>query len=86
MKRTQIYLQESQKAELDALAKQTDKSLAEVIREAIDLYIIENTKKTDVPFLQTSGLWQSRNDIHDSIEYVNTLRSAMDSHMEVEKT
>ena len=37
MKRTQIYLQESQKEELEKLAAQKGKALAELIREAVDI-------------------------------------------------
>ena len=37
--RTQIYLTKRQRAKLDALARREDKSLAELIREAVDLYL-----------------------------------------------
>lgn len=37
--RTQIYLTKRQRARLDALAKREDKSLAELIREAVDIYL-----------------------------------------------
>ena len=37
--RTQIYLTESQRAKLDELGRREDKSLAELIREAVDLYL-----------------------------------------------
>jgi len=37
--RTQIYLTERQRARLDELGRQEDKSLAELIREAVDLYL-----------------------------------------------
>jgi len=37
--RTQIYLTKEQRAKLDALAKREDKTLAELIREAVDRYL-----------------------------------------------
>jgi len=37
--RTQIYLTKSQRDKLDELGRQEDKSLAELIREAVDLYL-----------------------------------------------
>jgi metal-responsive CopG/Arc/MetJ family transcriptional regulator len=42
--RTQIYLTREQRAKLDALAKREDKSLAEVIREAVDRYLEEEPR------------------------------------------
>ena len=37
--RTQIYLTKEQRAKLDALGKREDKTLAELIREAVDRYL-----------------------------------------------
>ena len=37
--RTQIYLTEVQRAELDALRRRDGKTLAEVVREAVDAYL-----------------------------------------------
>ncbi len=82
MKRTQVYLKESQKKELGLLAEQMGKSLAELVREAVDMYIVGNRKSMDESILQTSGLWQSRDDIPDSVEYVNSLRGEMNNHLE----
>lgn len=80
MKRTQIYLKESQKEELDKLAVQRGKALAELIREAIDMYIVENKLKTDDHIIETSGLWKNRNDI-DSVGYVNSLRNELNTRL-----
>ncbi len=81
MKRTQIYLHESQKEELDKLAAQKGKSLAELIREAVDMYVIENKIKTEENIIETSGLWKNRDDI-DSGEYVNSLRNELNTRLE----
>lgn len=38
--RTQIYLTATQRAELDALRRRDGKTLAELVREAVDAYLI----------------------------------------------
>ena len=42
--RTQIYLTREQRAKLDALAKREEKTLAELIREAVDRYLEEQRR------------------------------------------
>lgn len=81
MKRTQIYLRESQKDELDKLAAQTGKALAELVREAVDNYIAEKKITTENVLEQTSGLWKDRDDINSG-EYLDRLRSDMDKRLE----
>ncbi len=82
MKRTQIYLQESQKEELDKLAVQKGKALAELIREAVDNYITKNKlSKTEDHIIETSGLWKNREDI-DSGGYVDGLRNELTKRLE----
>ncbi len=44
--RTQIYLTKEQRAKLDELARREDKSLAQLIREAVDRYL--ETERPDV--------------------------------------
>ena len=39
--RTQIYLTKEQRAKLDALCRREEKTLAELIREAVDRYLEE---------------------------------------------
>lgn len=80
MKRTQIYLQESQKEELDKLSVQKGKALAELIREAVDMYIVENKLKTEDYIIETSGLWKNRDDI-DSDEYIDSLRNELNTRL-----
>ena len=45
--RTQIYLTGEQRERLDELAKREGKSLAQLVREALDRYLQEETKPTD---------------------------------------
>jgi predicted DNA-binding protein len=81
MKRTQIYLQESQKKELQKLAAIKGKALAELIREAVDLYLVENKLNVEDHIFEASGLWKNRDDI-DSEEYVNNLRNELNKRIE----
>lgn len=82
MERTQIYLLESQKEKLDALAKKNGKSVAEIIREAVDMYMTECKKNTEDPIVKTFGIWKDRDDISDSSKYVTDLRDELNSRLE----
>ena len=46
--RTQIYLTEEQRTRLDELARREDKSLALIIREAVDAYLARRPDADDV--------------------------------------
>lgn len=41
--RTQVYFTEEQRRQLDALAKREGKTLAEVVREAVDAYVSQTS-------------------------------------------
>jgi predicted DNA-binding protein len=45
--RTQVYLTERQRTELDDLRRREGKTLAELVREAVDAYLLERSH-TDV--------------------------------------
>lgn len=81
MKRTQIYLLESQKEQLEKLAREKGKAIAEVVREAVDMYIVENNKANEDHILTTQGLWKNRDDII-SQKYVDSLRDELDTRLE----
>jgi hypothetical protein len=83
MVRTQIYLLESQKSELEKLALQKNESLAEVIREAVSLYIVGNHETATDLIHGTSGLWANRDDI-DSDDFISRLRDADNARLEDE--
>ncbi|MDN5302729.1 MAG: hypothetical protein PWQ60_2243 [Thermoanaerobacteraceae bacterium] len=75
MKRTQLYLEDSQKKILEKIAEQRNTSMGEVIREAINKYIAENQIGSAIDALKkTQGLWKDRHDIKDSDGWVNNLR------------
>jgi hypothetical protein len=53
--RTQIYLTRRQRARLDELADRHDRSLAELIREAVDMFLDEVVPDPDETLRETFG-------------------------------
>ncbi len=54
--RTQVYFTEEQRRQLDALAKRDGKTLAEVVREAVDAYVAQACPDLEVVLDETFGL------------------------------
>lgn len=66
MVRTQIYLTEEERDGLTALAGATGKRQSELIREALDRYIIHHSKTRRKAIVEAAaGLWKQRTDIPD---------------------
>lgn len=76
MRRTQIYLDEQQVAQLQAAAKTSDRSVSEIIRDAIDekLSRAEEPDDFERAIVAAAGIWASRVDIGATDEYVRKLR------------
>jgi Mlc titration factor MtfA (ptsG expression regulator) len=53
--RTQVYFTEEQRRRLDALARREGKTLAEVVREAVDAYVAEAPPDLDAVLDETFG-------------------------------
>jgi predicted transcriptional regulator len=74
MRRTQILLENGQHEALDALARETDRSLSEIVRTAVDQLIGKraghgrNARLTDIKGLATDRRGPSGRD-HDRILY-----------------
>ncbi len=54
--RTQVYFTEEQRRRLDALAKREGKTLAAVVREAVDAYVSQEPPALAVVLDETFGL------------------------------
>ena len=81
MKRTQIYLFEKQKEELDKLSSINGKAMAEMIREAVDIYIIDSKIKTKDHISKSSGIWKDRDDI-DTHKFTDNIREDLNKRLE----
>lgn len=66
MVRTQIYLTEAQRQNLQSLANQSGRKQSELIREAIDRYVA-SAASAEYPILirRGAGLWRERADLPD---------------------
>ncbi len=53
--RTQVYFTEEQRRQLDALARREGKTLARVVREAVDAYVAQASPHLDVVLEETFG-------------------------------
>lgn len=66
MVRTQIYLTESQRDELAAIAKAERKKQSEIIREAIDRFIDQASRsRREAVLREAAGIWKDRTDLPD---------------------
>lgn len=75
MVRTQIYLTETEKAQLGRLSKWTGTSQSEIIRQAIDLFVERSVSHDRRACLREArGMWRDRSDLPD----VRTLREEFD--------
>ena len=75
MVRTQIYLTERQRDELAAIAKHRSKPQSEVIREAVDRFIEQWSRRGRERILrEAAGIWSDRTDIPD----YETIRASWD--------
>lgn len=73
MKRTQLYLTDDQHAQASRLARETAKTLSDVVREALDEYL-ERRRRQRMEFLgaldRASGIWRQRGDLPDTLAAV----------------
>lgn len=76
MKRTQIYLDDRQRRQLDQVAKRTRRTVSELIREAIDARYAAAPKEDFLAALRTGvfGVWKQRPDLGPTDSYLRRVR------------
>ena len=60
-------------AKLDALAAKEKRSRAAAIRDAVKLYLVQNSGNNDW-IERWAGLWADRDDMPDGVEYQRAMR------------
>ena len=77
MVRTQIYLTDRQRAELEIISKTLGKKQSELIREAVDRLIDQTGRSRRESILrEAAGIWKDRTDLPD----FNVIRSEWDRY------
>ena len=81
MERTQIYLTREQKKALKTIAAHKHVPIAEVFREAVELYISEQKPSAAERLSKARGLWNDRKDL-DAAAYERDLRKKFNKRLD----
>ncbi|MEX0722321.1 MAG: CopG family transcriptional regulator [Gracilimonas sp.] len=66
MIRTQIYLTEKEKKAIEKLSDERNTTQSNIIREAIDEYVVKKKSKTkEKSIMDFAGIWKDKKDIPD---------------------
>ncbi|MDQ2942299.1 MAG: ribbon-helix-helix domain-containing protein [Candidatus Dormibacteraeota bacterium] len=75
MKRTQIYLDQGQVAWLRSAARASQRTVSEIVREAIDEKLAHpDEPEFDAALRNAAGIWSDRDDLGSTAEYVRRIR------------
>jgi len=72
--RTQIYLDQTLKKELNRLSQNRRVTVSELIRQAVEQFIRKGSPKLGDALGKSFGLWSRRKDIGDTSTYVREAR------------
>ena len=77
MVRTQMFLTDRQRAELEGISKILGKKQSELIREAIDRFIDHSGEnRREIVLREAAGIWKDRTDLPD----FKTMRNEWNRH------
>jgi hypothetical protein len=74
MVRTQIYLDQTLKKELNRISQDRRVTVSELIRQAIEQFLKKGSPKLGDALGKSFGLWSGRKDIGDAPTYVRKTR------------
>ena len=74
MVRTQIYLDQTLKKELNRISQNCRVTVSELIRQAIEQFLRKGSPKFGEALGKSFGLWSRRKDIGDSSSYIRKAR------------
>lgn len=74
MVRTQIYLNEAQKSALDRLSAERGATVSNLIRQAVDQFIVKTSPDFEEALDRSFGMWRHRHELGETSKYVRKIR------------
>lgn len=74
MARTQIYLDKEQKSALDKLSAEHGATVSDLIRQAVDQFIVKKSPDFGEALNRSFGVWRHRHGFDDPKKYVRKIR------------
>jgi len=81
MHRTQIMLTEAQYLKLKLESGKSGRSIADLVRSAVDEVYDTSQERLRKAFIESRGAWADRDDIGDSVAYVEALRQPLNERL-----
>jgi Ribbon-helix-helix protein, copG family len=81
MHRTQIMLDDQQYERLKLESKLTGRSIADLIRQAVDAQLKADRDRAWDALLASHGAWADRDDIGSGAEYVEQIRQPLEDRL-----
>lgn len=74
MVRTQIYLDNGQKTELDRLSAERGATVSDLIRQAVDQFLDRIAPDFEEALDRSFGIWRHRHKLGEPSEYIRKIR------------
>lgn len=81
--RTQIYLTDEQKKQIDEVRERNHISLAQLVREAVDKYLVEKKQQLSIEeaLKISAGAWKYRTDVESGSKYTRKIRQEAEERL-----